>query len=149
MKTQKYKELFQLLDALCEGETDAIAVMATITCELNVAFDKFNWVGFYRNIGGDLLKVGPFQGMHGCLTIAFSRGICGKCARERAVQNVADVNSIADHIACSGSTRSEIVVPIFARSGELMAVLDIDSDTPAAFDEVDEINLRLLNRYFD
>jgi len=147
-KQEDYDRLFERLDALCDGEIDEIALMATIACELYHGFDRFDWVGFYRNVGGDLLKVGPYQGGHGCLDIPFSRGVCGKCARERAVVNVPDVSKMPDHIACSATTRSEIVVPVLGSGGELAAVLDIDSDEVAAFDEVDETSLARIGEYF-
>lgn len=147
-KPERYAQFFRRLDALCADERDAIAIMATVAGELFHAFADFDWVGFYRNVGGELLKIGPYQGGHGCLTIPFARGVCGQCARERLLQNVPDVRAIPHHIACSSSTSSEIVVPIFDRAGALLAVLDVDSDRPAAFDETDETNLTLINRYF-
>ncbi len=147
-KQEQYDRLFERLDALCDGETDSIALMATLACELRHEFDRFDWVGFYRNVGGDTLKIGPYQGAHGCLTIPFAKGVCGRCAREKAVQIVADVREVADHIACSATTRSEIVVPILGASGGLLGVLDVDSDTPAAFDEVDGTNLMRIGAYF-
>lgn len=147
-KPERYAQLFRRLDALCTGEQDAIAIMATVASELFHAFEDFDWVGFYRNVGGELLKIGPYQGGHGCLTIPFARGVCGQCARERRLQNVPDVRVIPHHIACSSSTISEIVVPIFDSAGALLAVLDVDSDRPAAFDKTDETNLTLINRYF-
>ena len=146
-KQDKYTKLFAALDALCETETDRVALMATIVCELYRTFDRFHWVGFYRNVGNEVLKIGPYQGAHGCLTITFDRGVCGKCARERIVQNVPDVTKIEHHIAGSTPTRSEIVLPITVGE-ELIAVLDIDSDIPAAFDEVDERQLRKIEKYF-
>jgi len=146
-KREKYKQLMKTLDSLCSGETDEIALMATIACELYHAFDYFDWVGFYRNVGDETLKIGPYQGTHGCLTISFSNGVCGKCARERKIQNVSDVNSIPYHIACSSDTRSEIVVPIIV-GDELIAVLDVDSNQPAAFDDVDEEYLAEISKYF-
>lgn len=148
MSAQLYDQVFKSLDRLCEGETDAVAVMATIACELYSAFEKFRWVGFYRNVGNGVLKIGPYQGTHGCLTIPFDKGVCGRCARERKLQNVPDVAKVLHHIACSATTKSELVVPILADNGELIAVLDIDSDTMAAFTEVDEAHLKLLNKYF-
>ena len=148
MNTEQYTALFRTLDALCEGETDHIALMATISCELYNSSNLFNWVGFYRSIGNDTLKIGPYQGAHGCLTIPFSRGVCGKCAREKAVQSVPDVTEAVDHIACSSSTMSELVLPIFSGVGELIAVLDIDSDTPSAFTPVDEEALTGIGKYF-
>ena len=82
------------------------------------------------------------------MTIPFSRGVCGKCAREKTLQNVPDVSAVAHHIACSTTTKSELVVPILKGNAELLAVLDIDSDSPAAFDQIDESNLMRLNKYF-
>ncbi|TQV78219.1 GAF domain-containing protein [Exilibacterium tricleocarpae] len=136
-RRQAYEALLPRLRALLEGETDVIAVMSTLSCELIQAMDSFHWVGFYRNVGNDMLKVGPYQGGHGCLSITFDRGICGRCATTREVQLVADVNAEPDHIACAHTTRSEIVLPVFNRSGELIAVFDIDSDMPDNFSELD------------
>jgi GAF domain-containing protein len=134
--TDDWRDVAARIAALIEGETDTIAKMATIACELRHAFDRFHWVGFYRVVAPELLKIGPYQGGHGCLTIPFSRGVCGACARAGKTVVVPDVHAFADHIACSASTRSEIVVPVFER-GELIAVLDIDSDEPDAFSQAD------------
>jgi GAF domain-containing protein len=123
--------------AVTEGETDAVALMATLACELHHHFPHFHWTGFYRVVAPGLLKIGPYQGGHGCLVIPFSRGICGRCAREEKTIIIPDVEREADHIACSSSTRSEIVVPVFDAEGELRAVLDVDSDFPDAFGEND------------
>lgn len=123
--------------AVTEGETDAVALMATLVCELHHHFPHFHWTGFYRVVAPGLLKIGPYQGGHGCLVIPFSRGICGRCAREEKTIIIPDVEREADHIACSSSTRSEIVVPVFDAAGELRAVLDVDSDFPDAFGEND------------
>jgi L-methionine (R)-S-oxide reductase len=117
-------------------------------CELHTAFKRFSWVGFYRNVGSRMLKIGPYQGSHGCLTIPFEKGVCGRCARERKVQSVPDVTKEPHHIACSATTQSELVVPILDGQGELLAVLDIDSDTKGAFTGVDETNLMRINKYF-
>ena len=143
-----YETLFERLDALCAGETDEIALMATISCELYQAFDRFNWVGFYRNMDDSTLKIGPYQGTHGCLTIPFTRGVCGACARERKLQHVPDVHAAADHIACSSSTLSELVIPLFDNADRLIGVLDIDSDTLDAFSATDLEELPKINRYF-
>jgi GAF domain-containing protein len=94
--------------------------------------------------GPETLKIGPYQGGHGCLTIPFSRGVCGAAARERRTQVVPDVDAFPGHIACAASTRSEIVVPVLDADGALIAVLDVDSDTPAAFDEGDAAALEAL-----
>ena len=130
--------------ALTAGETDAIALMATVACELYRSDARFDWVGFYRVVAPDLLKIGPYQGGHGCLVIPFARGVCGAAARTRRTQIVPDVNAFPGHIACAASTRSEIVVPVFDAAGALIAVLDIDSDRPDAFDETDAAALESL-----
>lgn len=131
-----YSETISRIAALVEGESDNIAKMATIACELYHAFDAFHWVGFYRNIGNGTLKIGPYQGGHGCLVIPFAKGICGACARHGEVQIVDDVNAVADHIACSATTQSEIVLPVFVGK-ELIGVLDVDSDNLAEFNNHD------------
>jgi GAF domain-containing protein len=143
-KDEQYQEVRNRLQSLIEGEQDAIAVMSTVACELFNQFGHFNWVGFYRVVAPGLLKVGPYQGGHGCLTIAFDRGVCGRCAREAATQIVADVEAVPYHIACSADTRSEIVVPVFDRDGAVRAVLDVDSDEPAIFDEADQEHLEAI-----
>ena len=144
-----YAEITRRLSALCAGERDRIAVMASVVCELFHADARFDWVGFYRDVGGEVLKIGPYQGGHGCLTIPFSRGVCGAAARSRETQLVDDVDAFPGHIACAASTRSEIVVPVFDRSAALIGVLDIDSDRPAAFTDTDREGLEsLMNRLF-
>ncbi len=144
-----YPALRRTVAALVAGETDGIAKMATLACEIYHADDRFDWVGFYRVTEPELLKIGPYQGGHGCLTIPFSRGVCGAAARTGKTQLVADVDAFPDHIACASSTRSEIVLPVFAR-GRLIAVLDIDSDRPDAFTETDATALaEILAETFD
>ena len=132
-----YPSLRRTIAALTEGEDDAVALMATLACELHHADDRFDWTGFYRVTAPGLLKIGPYQGGHGCLVIPFERGVCGACATTREVQIVADVDAFPGHIACAASTRSEIVLPVLDRAGGLVAVLDIDSDRPDAFDAAD------------
>ena len=132
-----YAELAARIAALAEGETDAVALMATLACEIHHADDRFDWTGFYRVVAPDLLKIGPYQGGHGCLTIPFARGVCGAAARARAVQLVPDVEAFPGHIACASSTRSELVIPVFARGERLIGVLDIDSDQEDAFTQED------------
>jgi L-methionine (R)-S-oxide reductase len=136
-KASQYAQTLDRLRPLLEGETDEIAMMATIVCELHHGLEHFDWTGFYRVVAPGLLKIGPYQGGHGCLTIPFERGVCGQCAREAKTQIVPDVSLVPHHIACSSTTRSEIVVPVFDSAGGVRAVLDVDSDTPAAFDAVD------------
>jgi L-methionine (R)-S-oxide reductase len=139
-----YDELSARLRALCAGERDEIALMASVACEVYHSDARFDWVGFYRNMGDRSLKIGPYQGGHGCLTIAFSRGVCGAAARTGKTQLVPDVAAFADHIACASSTRSEIVLPVFDGLGNLRAVFDIDSNQPAAFDARDQAALEAL-----
>lgn len=136
-----YADLSARIAALTHGETDEIALMATLACELHHADDRFDWTGFYRAVAPELLKIGPYQGGHGCLVIPFSRGVCGAAARTRQTQLVPDVEAFAGHIACSSSTRSEIVVPVIGRAGRLIGVLDIDSDRPDAFTAADQAAL--------
>lgn len=139
-----YPELTQRIRAVAEGEADTISLMATVACEVFHADDRFDWVGFYRFTEPGLLKIGPYQGGHGCLSIPFDKGVCGAAARERRTQLVDDVEAFPGHIACAASTRSEIVVPVFGEAGELIAVFDIDSDRPAAFTAADRDGLERL-----
>jgi L-methionine (R)-S-oxide reductase len=141
-RTARYAQVRQVIDSVLADEDDWVSAMATVVCELHHGFDYFHWTGFYRTVSAELLAVGPYQGGHGCLRIPFARGVCGAAARTRQVQRVADVEAFAGHIACSGSTRSEIVVPVLGASGETFAVLDVDSDHPDAFGEPDEAALR-------
>lgn len=132
-----YDTIGKSIAALAEGETDEVALMATVVCELHHADNRFDWTGFYRVVAPDLLKIGPYQGGHGCLTIPFDRGVCGAAARTGEVQLVDDVDSFPGHIACASSTKSEIVLPVWRKDGSLLGVLDIDSDQPAAFTQAD------------
>lgn len=132
-----YETVAKTISALTAGENDAIAKMATISCELYHNLEGFDWVGFYRVVEPELLKIGPYQGGHGCLVIPFDKGVCGACARDEEVQIVDDVNAFSGHIACSSSTQSEIVLPVY-EDGKLIAVLDVDSDKPADFNEADK-----------
>ena len=144
-----YSALSARIDALCENETDEIAVMATIVCEVHQSDDRFDWTGFYRVTEPQMLKIGPYQGGHGCLVIPFSRGVCGAAARSIEIQIIADVEAFEDHIACSNSTRSELVIPVCNAKGELMAVFDIDSDQTNAFAAEDAAALNdILARIF-
>jgi L-methionine (R)-S-oxide reductase len=140
-KQKLYDRTLERIGDLVAGEDDPIAVMATVACELHHSFDYFDWTGFYRVVSPGLLKIGPYQGTHGCLQIPFDRGVCGAAARMRTTQLVPDVRQFPGYIACSGSTRSEIVVPALAPGGVLTAVLDVDSDLLDAFDELDKANL--------
>jgi GAF domain-containing protein len=132
-----YDSLATSLHALCHGETDAVALMATVACEVHQAHPMADWTGFYRVTGPDMLKIGPYQGGHGCLVIPFSRGVCGAAARTGQVQLLPDVDAFPGHIACAASTRSELVLPVWNGARTLLGVLDLDSDTPAAFTQTD------------
>ena len=148
-KESLYQDVLARIQSLLgePGEViDWVAAMATAACELHHAFDYYHWTGFYRVVQPGLLQVGPYQGGHGCLTIPFSRGVCGAAARTRMTQRIADVHAVADHIACSATTQSEIVVPVITPEDRLIAVLDVDSDYKAAFDEVDQKWLEALCR---
>lgn len=140
----RYLEARAAIDSLLDGEDDWVAAMATVASELHHAFDYYDWTGFYRLVRDDLLVIGPYQGGHGCLRIELSRGVCGAAARTRQTQLVLDVDAFPGHIACSSSTRSEIVVPIIAPAGQLLGVLDVDSNAPAAFNAVDQRHLEAL-----
>lgn len=141
--------LTQNLTALCAGETDAITLMATIACEVHGADDRCSWTGFYRVVGPQMLKVGPYQGGHGCLAIPFDRGVCGAAARTGQAQLVADVHAFPGHIACSSTTQSELVLPVFNKNQDLLAVFDLDSEAPAAFTQDDVVFYQdLLNLLF-
>lgn len=137
----------QILAAV-EGETDPIALQATLACLLFETFAQASWCGFYRTIAPRLLAVGPYQGPMGCLRIPFERGVCGAAARTGMTQLVDDVTKAADHIACDDATLSELVVPVFGR-GEVQAVLDLDSHALAAFSAGEAERLEaLLERAF-
>ena len=130
------------------GETlDDIALMATINSVLAHAFPHFFWTGFYRMCGGRL-AVGPYIGTVGCLQIELGRGVCGTAAAKRETVIVPDVSQFPGHIACDPNSKSEIVVPVFDRQGELIAVLDVDSDQLDAFDEEDKIGLERIVALF-
>ncbi len=132
-----YAELAARLGAVSQGETDEIALMATVVCEVHHSDARFDWTGFYRVVAPDLMKIGPYQGGHGCLVIPFDRGVCGAAARSGQPQLVADVDAFPGHIACASSTRSELVLPVRNAKGRLIAVFDLDSDQPAAFTQSD------------
>ncbi len=139
--TVDYDLLAKTISSLTEGETDAVALMATVACEVHHSDNRFDWTGFYRVTEPGVLKIGPYQGGHGCLVIPFERGVCGAAARTGEVQLVPDVDAFPGHIACASSTRSELVLPVRNASGEVIAVFDIDSDQPDAFTQQDALNL--------
>jgi GAF domain-containing protein len=143
-RDQAYEELGAHIEAVLEGIRDPIAEMATVSSLVHHAFGHL-WTGFYRVVeGGRLLRVGPYQGTLGCLEIAFGRGVCGTAAAEGRTIVVEDVNEFPGHIACDSRSRSEIVVPVWDASGELLAVFDVDSDRVGAFDARDAAGLEAI-----
>ena len=132
-----YTYVAKTIESLTEGEDDVIAIMATVACELHHSDDRFDWTGFYRVTSPKMLKIGPYQGGHGCLRIPFSHGVCGAAARLGKTQLVPDVDAFVGHIACASSTLSEIVLPVWGKAGDLLAVLDIDSNQRDAFTQTD------------
>jgi GAF domain-containing protein len=147
-KGRAYAELKGHSDAILEGIDDDIAVMSTIAALVHHAFGHL-WTGFYRVVvPGRLLRVGPYQGSLGCLDIAFGRGVCGTAAAEKKTVIVPDVEKYPGHITCDARSRSEIVVPVLDRRGDLIAVLDVDSDRLNAFNAEDQQGLERLVSWF-
>lgn len=143
-KAERYRTVTAQIEATLEGERDLLAGMVSIVCLLHNAFPYYFWTGFYRRVAERMLLVGPYQGTMGCLWIPFERGVCGAAAREAKTVVVEDVNAFPGHIACDSASASEIVVPVFDAQDRLIAVLDVDSTLPAAFDEVDREHLEAI-----
>ncbi len=139
-KKAMYRDLAFAVEALTEAETDAVANMANAAAVIFETVPEVNWVGFYRNLGSELV-LGPFQGKPACIRIKFGEGVCGVAAATKQVQRVEDVHAFPGHIACDSASNSEIVLPLI-RDGELIGVLDIDSPKFARFTEEDEAGLR-------
>ena len=135
-KATMYRDLASALEGLVSGETDTIANMANASGLIFETLPDVNWVGFYRNVGDELV-LGPFQGRPACIRMTFDQGVCGAAAKTRQVQRVEDVHQFSGHIACDSASNSEIVVPLI-RDGELIGVLDIDSPKFGRFTEEDE-----------
>ena len=135
-KEEKYALLYKQIVSLTQGESDTIANMANIAAMIHATFG-FWWTGFYR-VCSDELILGPFQGPLACSRIRYGRGVCGTAWKEERTQVVPDVDKFPGHIACSSASRSEIVVPVKDNSGNVTAVLDIDSEHLATFDECDQ-----------
>jgi L-methionine (R)-S-oxide reductase len=147
-KAEAYGTLAQQIPAVLEGIRDDVSAMATISALLHHGFGHL-WTGFYRVVPpGNLLRVGPYQGTLGCLEIPFGKGVCGTAAATRETVVVPDVHAFPGHITCDGRSASEIVVPVFDWERKLIAVLDIDSDVPAMFDDTDRIALEKLVGWF-
>ena len=138
-RAERYREVAAEIASVLEGEPNLTARMATVASMLASSFDHYFWTGFYvvAPDKADELVVGPYQGTLGCLRIAFGRGVCGTAAATGRTQLVEDVDAFPGHIACDARSKSEVVVPVFDKAGRLIAVFDVDSDRPAAFDETD------------
>jgi L-methionine (R)-S-oxide reductase len=151
-KSEIYAETSGQILAVLDGELNVTARMATVACLLSQAFpERFFWTGFYLvdPDKADELVVGPYQGTLGCLRIAFGRGVCGSAAAEGKTQLVEDVHALKNHIACDSRSNSEIVVPVFDKTGDLIAVFDVDSEQFSAFDDTDKACLEdLMSRVF-
>ena len=143
-KEEKYLSLLPQIEALIADEEDLVANLANISAALKEAFGFF-WVGFYL-VKGEELVLGPFQGPIACTRIAYGEGVCGTAWKEGQTQLVPDVDAFPGHIACSSASRSEIVVPVI-QNGEVIMVLDVDSDQLNDFDEVDQKYLEQLMRF--
>lgn len=137
-KDGRYALITSQIESVIADEPDLLACMTAIVCLLHNALPHYYWTGFYRRVSADQLLVGPYQGTLGCMRIDFSRGVCGAAARERRTVLVADVEAFPGHIACDAASASEIVLPVFDASGELIGVLDVDSDRKDAFDATDQ-----------
>ncbi len=134
-KEEKYRLLLEQVQALTAGETDQVAVMSNVAAAIHETMSFF-WTGFYRVVGKELL-LGPFQGPVACMHIPYGRGVCGTAWKQRETIIVPDVEQFPGHIACSSLSRSEIVVPVCSKEGEVFAVLDIDSKELSTFDDTD------------
>lgn len=147
-KARAYAELREHVDAILDGVDDDVTAMATISALVHHGFGHL-WTGFYRVVvPGKLLQVGPYQGSLGCLDITFGRGVCGTAAAERKTVIVPDVEKFPGHITCDARSRSEIVVPVFDRKGDLIAVFDVDSDRLDSFKADDQQGLERLVSWF-
>jgi L-methionine (R)-S-oxide reductase len=148
-KARAYEDLYGHCQAILEGISDEVSAMATIAALVHHAFGHL-WTGFYRVVeAGQLLRVGPYQGSLGCIDIAFGRGVCGTAAAEMRTVIVPDVQKFPGHITCDARARSEIVVPVKGPKGELVAVLDVDSESVSTFDENDARGLARLVSWFE
>lgn len=137
-----YDDLLSAASALTDGEPDGVANMANVAALLWELLPDCNWTGFYRMIGGELV-LGPFVGRPACIRIPVGQGVCGAAARDAASQLVPDVHAFPGHIACDGDTRSELVVPVM-RDDAVVAVIDLDSPSPARFDDADQTGIEAL-----
>ena len=147
-KQARYEEVAREIAAVLNGEENLVARMATVSNILHHAFDHYFWTGFYvvDPSKHDELVIGPYQGTLGCLRIPFGKGVCGTAAAARETQIVDDVHAFPGHIPCDARSESEIVVPVFDRAGDLIAVFDVDSDQKAMFDDIDKAGIESVLR---
>lgn len=139
-----YAEIATGIEAVIRDMDDEVAIMASAACLIHHALPYASWTGFYRVVGENLLRIGPYQGPLGCVEIKFGAGVCGTVAAEKRSRVVEDVHAFPGHIACDSEARSEAVVPVFRKDGSLAAVLDLDSHQPAAFDDRDRAGLEAI-----
>ena len=150
-KESIYTQVEAEILSVTDGEYNVIANMASVSCLLNLAFKDYFWVGFYivDPKKENELVIGPYQGTLGCLRISFERGVCGAAAKTGKTQIVENVHAFPGHIACDSQTNSEIVVPVFNKTNELIAVFDVDSIKLSTFNEVDKLRLeKIINKVF-
>jgi len=150
-KESIYAQVETEILSVTDGEFNVIANMASVCCLLNHAFEDYFWVGFYivDPEEENELVIGPYQGTLGCLRISFDRGVCGAAAKAGKTQIVENVHAFPGHIACDSQTNSEIVVPVFNKTNELIAVFDVDSTNLSTFNEVDKLWLeKIINKVF-
>ena len=150
-KIAAYETATESINVILMGETNRTLKMVTINCLLKTHLPYFYWVGFYC-VANDRLIVGPYQGTLGCLHIPFGKGVCGNVAQTRKTKIVPDVHALKegkDHITCDPNSQSEIVLPVFDKNQELIAVFDVDSTTTHSFDEIDQRYLEaILSKHF-
>lgn len=151
-KRLAYQQASTAIFAVLGDETSEQVKMVTMNCLLKTYLPYFYWVGFYLVRGEDQLVVGPYQGTLGCLYIRFGRGVCGKAAATGEIQLVPNTHALKDgeeHIACDPNSASEIVLPVYGKSGELIGVFDVDATVENAFDEIDATELeKILQQLF-
>lgn len=138
-KAATYAELAEAVSAITTGESDRIANMANCAALIDAFVGDLNWSGFYRVVDGELV-LGPFVGRPACIRIPFGKGVCGTSVSEKRTILVEDVHAFPGHIACDAASRSELVVPIM-KDGEVVAIIDLDSPSPARFDTEDQAGI--------
>lgn len=146
-KDRAYGQLHAHIIGVLSGIDDEVAGMATISALVHHGFGHL-WTGFYRVVAPDRLVVGPYQGTLGCLEIVVGRGVCGTAAADRTTVIVPDVSQFPGHMACDARAKSEIVIPVFGRTGELIAVFDVDSARLSTFDREDARGLEAIVGWF-